>query len=106
MLIPESAVPQSAGTMAIMSKTSRDGEWLLPRLFRALAVMGELNLDLTRVRLGPGVSVIELVGFMGQINVRVPHNLRVECQGEPVIGELKSELGTGGGRARRRAAAA
>jgi len=96
VLIPESAVPLNGGTTALMSKSTRDGEWLLPRLFRALCVMGELDLDLTRVRLGPGVSDLEIVVFMGQVTVRVPQNLRVECHGEPVLGELKVRWGQAG----------
>jgi len=96
VMIPETAVPLSAGTMAVMSKSGREGEWLLPRLFRALCVMGELDLDLTRVRLGLGVSDLELVAVMGQINVRIPENLRVECVGEPVMGELKLRWGAAG----------
>jgi hypothetical protein len=96
VLIPETAVPASAGTMALMSKSTHDGEWLLPRLFRALCIMGELDLDLTRVRLGPGVSVIELVVFMGQINVRIPQNLRVERHGALVMGEVRTRWGPPG----------
>ena len=96
VLVHESAVPRNGGTTALMSKSTRDGEWPLPRLFRALCVMGELDLDLTRVRLAPGVSDIEIAAFMGQVNVRVPQNLRVECHGEPVLGELKVRWGQAG----------
>lgn len=96
VLVHESVVPRNGGTTALMSKSTRDGEWLLPRLFRALCVMGELDLDLTRVRLGAGVSDIEIVAVMGQVNVRVPQNLRVECHGEPVLGELKVRWGQAG----------
>ena len=79
-----------------MSSNRRDGEWLLPRLFRAVAFMGELHLDLTRVRLGAGVSEIELVAIMGQVNVRVPQNLRLEVHGQPVMGELQVNWGATG----------
>ena len=97
VLIPDTAVPARSGAIAVMSKHTRDGEWLLPRLFRGVAFMGELNIDLTRVRLGPGASDLELVAVMGQINVRVPLNLRLECHGTPVMGELKVNGGAGGG---------
>ena len=96
VLIPDNAVPASAGAMVFMSESHREGEWLLPRLFRSFCVMGELHLDLTRVRLGPGVSEIELVAVMGQINVKIPENLRVECEGEPTMGELTVRWGRTG----------
>ena len=95
VLVPETAVPLRAGAVSFMSKHTHEGEWLLPRLFRAFAWMGELHVDLTRVRLGAGASDLELVVFMGQINVRVPQNLRVECAGTPVMGEMKVNWGAG-----------
>lgn len=89
VLLAEPDVPQRAGALSVMSTVSRDGEWVLPRLFRAVAFLGQVDLDLTRVRIGAGVSEIEVVSIMGQVNIIVPHNLRVECEGDPVIGEFK-----------------
>jgi hypothetical protein len=86
VLVADAAIPMRAGAMAFMSQNTRDGEWLLPRFFRAVAVMGALELDLTRVRLGPGVSEIEAIAWMGEVNIRVPHNLRVACDGAVIMG--------------------
>ncbi len=86
ILVDERAVPDRAGAMAFMSHNARDGEWLLPRAFRAVAIMGEMTVDLCRVRLGAGVSEIEAIACLGQVTIRVPHNLRVECEGQPIAG--------------------
>jgi hypothetical protein len=50
--------------------------------------MGNVELDLTRARLGPGTSEIELRSIMGSIEILVPPDLRLECDGEPFIGSF------------------
>jgi hypothetical protein len=71
-----------------MSSSGRDGIWMLPRLFRALAIMGEVKLDLTRVRLGPGTSTIEVLAIMGEVRILAPHNVRIECDVTPALGSV------------------
>ena len=89
VLVPPESVPDRQGVMACLSSTTRNGGWLLPRLFRALAIMGEVKLDLRNVQLGAGTSNIQVRAFMGNIEITVPHNLRVECEGTPFLGEFK-----------------
>jgi hypothetical protein len=88
VLIPPESVPDRQGVMSIMSKVTRHGPLILPRLFRALAFMGEVVVDLTQVRLGPGTSEIQVRAVMGQVTIIVPHNLRVECDGHAIMGEF------------------
>jgi len=89
ILMPPDAVPARQGVMAFMSHVHREGDWVLPRLFRALAFMGQAEIDLTRVRIAPGTSEIEVRAIMGEVKIIVPHNLRVECSGHPILGEFK-----------------
>jgi len=72
-----------------MATVMRQGEWTLPRLYRVMAFMGQVDLDLTHVRIGSGTSTIEVASVMGQVNIIVPHNLRVESHGDPLLGEFK-----------------
>jgi Cell wall-active antibiotics response 4TMS YvqF len=88
VLVPPELVPDRQGAMACMSNTTRNGSWTLPRLFRALAIMGEVKLDLRHIHLGAGTSEIQVRAFMGNIEILVPHNLRVECEGTPFMGEF------------------
>ena len=88
VLVPPESVPDRQGVMACLSNTARNGGWALPRLFRALAIMGEVKLDLRDVHLGAGVSEIQVRAFMGNVEITVPHNLRVECDGTPFLGEF------------------
>ena len=89
MLVAPETVPERQGTLCALSNAKRDGNWLLPRLFRAVSIMGEVKLDLRDVRLGAGVSEIQVCAIMGNIRITVPHNLRVEVEGNPVLGEFK-----------------
>jgi hypothetical protein len=89
MLVPPETVPERQGTLCALSNVKRDGAWMLPRLFRAVSIMGEVKLDLRDVRLGAGVSEIQVCAVLGNIRIIAPHNLRVEVEGTRVLGEFK-----------------
>jgi cell wall-active antibiotic response 4TMS protein YvqF len=88
MLVPAHMVPPVRGVTAFMSAQVRAGDWILPRLFRAVSFWGDVKIDLTSARLGEGVSRIELVVIMGNVTVLVPPDVRVECDGDAVIGSF------------------
>jgi hypothetical protein len=89
IMVPAESVPDRRGVVACMAHSVRSSKWVLPRLFRAVAILGEVTIDLTRVQIGPGVSEIEVLAIMGQVNIIVPHNLNVECDGDSVMGEFR-----------------
>jgi hypothetical protein len=88
VLIASESVPDRQGVMSVLSKVTRDGALILPRLFRVLAFLGEVVIDLTHVHIGPGTSEIEVRAVLGQVTIIVPPNLRVEGDVQPVIGEF------------------
>jgi hypothetical protein len=92
-VIPAELVPERRGAVSVLSSYERDGDWIVPRHFRAVAFFGSVELDLTQARVGPGVSEIELVAAMGSVTILVPPELRLECEGEPLVGsfEVKRE---------------
>jgi hypothetical protein len=94
VLLPAESVPDRRGVVACLGRAARANNWALPRLFRAVAIMGEVTLDLTQVQIGPGVSEIEVLVFMGEVKILIPHNLHVECEGNPVMGEFKVRRAT------------
>jgi len=49
-------------------------------------VMGNVELDLREAEVGYGVSVIEAVAFMGNIEITIPPEIAVECDGDSLIG--------------------
>ncbi|HEX5409720.1 MAG TPA: LiaF domain-containing protein [Gemmatimonadaceae bacterium] len=88
VVVDSAQVPERRGTVAFLASIKRDGAWTLPRLFRAVAFMGEVKIDLTRARLGTGESRIELKVIMGNITVLVPPDIRVEYDVDPTIGSF------------------
>lgn len=89
ILVPVDAVPAQQGVVSFMSSVMREGNWPLARLFRSLCVMGSTTIDLTQVRIAPGESEVEVRAIMGEVNIIVPHHLRVECQGHGIMGTFE-----------------
>jgi hypothetical protein len=98
LVVADEIVPDRRGAVAAFTHVRRNGEWILPKMFRAVAFMGQVTLDLTSVSLAPGTSEITVLAVLGGVNIIVPHSLRVEFDGDAVAGEctLKrpAELGT------------
>ena len=72
-----------------MSSTNRDGDWILPRSFRVVSFMGNVELDLTNVRLGAGESNIEIRCVFGNVEITVPPGIRIEVEGQAFIGTFE-----------------
>jgi predicted membrane protein len=66
---------------------------------RALAVLGNIELDLREAEIGYGVSVIEAVSVLGNIEITVPPEVTIECEGDALLGnfsvEYKGKVNTG-----------
>jgi hypothetical protein len=94
VVVSAELIPQHRGAVSFLSHVKRGGDWILPRVFRAVAVMGNVELDLSCVRIGAGTSQIEILAVMGSVTILVPPDLRVECEGDPLVGsfEVKREI--------------
>ena len=84
-LAPEVA---RGGVVSFLSSNERQGRWELPRHFRALAVLGNVELDLRDAVIGIGVSFIEAVAVMGNIEITVPPDVAVESDGDSLLGSF------------------
>ena len=76
------------GIVSFLSSTERKGHWELPRHLRALAVLGNVELDLREAIVGVGLYVIEAVAVLGNVEITVPPELHVECEGEALVGSF------------------
>lgn len=88
MLVPEELIPPVRGFTAFLSSQVRAGDWILPRLFRAVSFLGNAKIDLTGARLGAGVSRIELMVILGSVTILVPPDVRIQCDGDAIIGSF------------------
>jgi hypothetical protein len=76
------------GLVSIFSENKKQGRWELPRHMRVLAVFGSATIDLRDAVIGPGVSVIEALTFFGNIEIIVPPEINVECDGDAFLGSF------------------
>jgi hypothetical protein len=89
MIVPQEMVPAVRGVTSFLSAQVRAGDWILPRLFRAVSFWGSVTIDLTSARFGAGTSRIEVVVIMGSVEVLVPPDVRVECDGDAIVGSFE-----------------
>ena len=75
-----------AGVVSFLSSNEREGRWQLPRRFRALAVLGNVELDLREAEIGYGLSTIEAVAVLGNVEIKVSPDVAVECDGDSFMG--------------------
>ena len=77
-----------AGVVSFLSSNEREGRWQLPRRFRALAVLGNVELDLREAEIGYGMSLIEAVAVLGNVEIKVSPDVAVECDGDSFMGSF------------------
>jgi hypothetical protein len=77
-----------SGVVSFLSSNEKEGGWELPRKFRALAVLGNVELDLREARIGYGLSTIETVAVLGNIEIIVPPEIAVDCNGDSLMGSF------------------
>ena len=89
--LPDDLIPERGGAVAWWSGRKQDHEWILPRNFRGFTCMGNIELDLTMAKMGAGTSEMELKCIMGNIEVTVPPDVRVVCDGDAIAGNFEVE---------------
>lgn len=88
-IVPENMIPERTGVTVWWSNIIREGEWLFPRNFRAFTFMGNVELDLTSARMGAGVSEIEIRCILANVEITVPPDIRVLCDGDGIVGNFE-----------------
>jgi hypothetical protein len=82
-------VPERRGSVAILSHTRRDADWILPRLYRIFTFWGNVEIDLTQALLAAGTSQIEIRCIMASVQIIVPPDVRVESDVDAVMGSAE-----------------
>lgn len=90
-ILPRHLIPDRNGVTVWVSQIKREGEWILPRIFRVFTCMGNVELDLTTARIGDGESEIEVLCIMGNIDITVPADIRVLCEGDGMAGSFETK---------------
>jgi hypothetical protein len=102
---PRQVAPQSTriggrGTstvaVAFMSGAQRRGTWTVPPTFNAIAVMGGVELDLTKARFEEAETIIHAYALMGGIEIVVPEDITVHVTGVGFMGAFDDQASNQG----------
>lgn len=79
----------SGSAVAVMSGTARSGAWVVPASFTAVAVMGEVKLDLREARFETGDVTVIAVAVMGAVTIIAPPDLALQVDGVGFMGAFE-----------------
>lgn len=81
--------PGSSVSVAFWSGINRRGQWVVPRLHNAVAIMGGIEIDLTHARFAEQEVTISCFAFWGGVEIRVPHDINVKVDGFGFMGAFE-----------------
>ncbi len=84
---PSSAAPR---VLAVLGNVERRGRFRLVDGYRATSVLGNIELDLRDVALPDGVTELRVRAVLGNIELIVPPQLAVECEGSGILASFAS----------------
>jgi hypothetical protein len=79
---------------SILGNVERRGGWAVPARLRVAVTFGNVELDFRDARFTAGVTEIDARVVFGNLEISVPPQLAVECEGSSVLGNFESH-GTG-----------
>jgi hypothetical protein len=70
---------------AVFSNLERHGAWQVPSALKVVSVFGNAELDFREARFASGVTELRVRAVFGNVEITVPPNLSVECEGTAVF---------------------
>ncbi|HEV2930552.1 MAG TPA: DUF1707 domain-containing protein [Propionibacteriaceae bacterium] len=94
---PAAATPSTARddrewVVAVMGDSKRQGRWRVERPLAALAVMGDVVLDLRGAEVPQGNVDITATAVLGDVKIYVPDGVDVQLSGIAVMGDKKVKV--------------
>ena len=78
--------PSGQAAFALMSGFRRTGLWVVPRYYNVFVMMGGGELDLTEARFAEAEATIQVIAFMGGVDIIVPEDITVRVTGFGFMG--------------------
>jgi predicted membrane protein len=72
--------------VSIFGDNRKTGRWLVPERFRVFSVFGSAKIDLREAVLQHQVTVIEALAICADVQIIVPPDVIVECDGDALLG--------------------
>lgn len=89
---PVGRTPRFKFSLAIMGGSSRGGNWVVPRRYLALAIMGGVKIDLRDAAFAEREADIHAFAIMGGVKVIVPEGLPIEVSGLGLMGGVDDSV--------------
>lgn len=86
---PDEQEMSSENVVAVLSGARRVGDWMPPENLRAIAVLGNVRIDLRHADLPPGVTRIEAWALLGSVEILVPGHVEVDVNGSALLGSIE-----------------
>jgi hypothetical protein len=84
------AQPDSKWAVALLGGCERKGQWRVPKKLRVGALLGGCDLDFREALVSPGTSEVNILACLGGVDIIVPPDLNVECEGVGILGGFES----------------
>ncbi|GAA4227233.1 hypothetical protein FHR32_000211 [Streptosporangium album] len=79
-------------SVAVMGDSKRRGKWRIDQGLGAVAVMGDVVLDLREAEVRTGVVDIVATAVMGDVKIIVPDGVDVDLEGIAIMGDKKVQV--------------
>ena len=76
--------------MSVFGSVERRGAWTVPAALDARAVFGNVELDFREARFTAATTELEVRVVFGNLEIIVPPQLAVECEGNSIFGNIES----------------
>jgi hypothetical protein len=91
--VAAAAATPMRGIVAIFSASRKQGRWVVPRHVRVLSIFGNATVDLREAILQYRETVIEAQAVLAEIQIIVPPDVIVECDGDALLGSFTIDEG-------------
>jgi len=81
--------PTSHAAVAILGGFTRKGDWVVPKEFSAVTILGGGEIDLREARFAESTVTIHVVTILGGISVIVPEDASVHVTGVGIMGAFE-----------------
>ncbi len=87
-LVPGQELPTTParGIVSFFSENRKEGRWAVPRHLRVVSVFASVKVDLREAVLQHRESVIEAMAVLAEVQIIVPPDVIVECDGDAFMG--------------------
>ena len=81
--------PTSHAAVAILGGFTRKGDWVVPKNFSAVAILGGGEIDLREARFAEPTVTIHVVAILGGVEITVPEDASVHVTGVGIMGAFE-----------------